>query len=81
MDKAKVAGIKVEQIDEAYTLQTCPTCGNQKKPKNRNYTCKCGFKYHRDGVGAINIRQKYLGRLGDPVVAAIAPPVGFRSEV
>ncbi len=48
---------------------------------NRNYTCKCGFQYHRDGVGAINIRKKYLDRLGDPVVADMAPPVGFRSEV
>ena len=31
--------------------------------------------------GAINIRQKYLGCLGDPVVEAMAPPVGFRLEV
>ena len=79
--KAKSLGIKVVSIDEAYTSQTCPKCGNPKKPTNRNYTCKCGFQYHRDGVGAINIRQKYLDRLGDPVVADMAPPVGFRSEV
>ena len=79
--KAKALGIKVELIDEAYTSQTCPKCGNRKKPTTRNYTCKCGFQYHRDGVGAINIREKYLDRLGDPVVAAMAPPVGFRSEV
>ena len=50
-------GIKVVKINEAYTSQTCPKCGSRKKPNNRNYTCKCGFKYHRDGVGAINIRQ------------------------
>ena len=67
--KAKVFGIKVVQIDEAYTSQTCPSCGNRKKPTNRTYTCPCGFKYHRDGVGAINIRQKYLGHFGVPVVA------------
>ena len=79
--KAKEAGMTVRQIDEAYTSQTCPKCGNRKKPTNRNYTCKCGFNYHRDGVGAINIRQKYLGRLGDPVVVDMAPPVGFRLEV
>ncbi len=79
--KAKVLGIKVEQIDEAYTSQTCRKCGNRKKSTNRNYTCGCGFKYHSDGVGAINIKQKYLGRLGDPVVAAMAPPLGFRLEV
>ena len=67
--KAKALGIKVKRIDESYTSQTCPKCGNRKKPTNRNYGCPCGFKYHRDGVGAINIREKYLGRFGDPVVA------------
>ncbi|MCY3553232.1 MAG: transposase [Candidatus Poribacteria bacterium] len=84
--KAEVLGIKVVQIDEAYTSQTCPSCGNRKKPNNREYTCKCGFEYHRDGVGAINILRKYQGCLGDPVVAAMgstrmAPPLGFRLEV
>ena len=84
--KAKALGIKVVQIDEAYTSQTCPKCGNRKKPSNRNYTCKCGFKYHRDGVGAINIRQKYLGHFGVPVVAErvsdrMTPPLGFRLKV
>ena len=79
--KAKAFGIKVVWIDEAYTSQTCPKCGNRKKPTSRNYTCKCGFQYHRDGVGAINIRQKYLGHLGVPVVAVMVPPVGFRCEV
>ncbi len=84
--KAKVLGIKVVGIDEAYTSQTCPSCGNRKKPSNRNYTCKCGFEYHRDGVGAINILRKYQGCFGDPVVAEMdsvrmAPPLGFRLEV
>ncbi len=79
--KAKALGIKVEVIDEAYTSQTCPRCGDKHKPSNREYKCKCGFVYHRDGVGAINIRKKYLGCLGDPVVAAMAPPVGIRLEV
>ena len=78
--KAKALGIKVEVIDEAYTSQTCPKCGNRKKPNNREYLCDCGFTYHRDGVGAINIRRKYLGCLGVPVVAAMAPPVGMRLE-
>ena len=85
--KAKVLGIKVVQIDEGYTSQTCPNCGDRNKPNNRNYACKCGFEYHRDGVGAINILRKYQGCLGDPVVAAMgnlsrmAPPLGFRLEV
>ncbi|RKU16510.1 transposase [Candidatus Poribacteria bacterium] len=79
--KAKALGIKVKHINEAYTSQTCPKCGNRKKPTNREYSCKCGFTYHRDGVGAINIRQKYLGCLSVPVVADMAPPLGFRLEV
>ena len=84
--KAKCLGIKVQTINESYTSQTCPSCGNRKKPANRNYTCKCGFKYHRDGVGAINIRQKYLGHFGVPVVAEMGttrmtPPLGFQLTV
>jgi len=79
--KAKALGIKVKHINEAYTSQTCPKCGNRKKPNKREYKCKCGFTYHRDGVGAINIRQKYLGCLGVPVVAHMAAPQGFRLEV
>lgn len=58
--KAKSVGIKVEYINEAYTTQTCPQCGKRYKPQSRNYNCKCGFKYHRDGVGAINIFKKYI---------------------
>ena len=79
--KAKALGMTVKLIDEAYTSQTCPSCGHRHKPSNRDYTCPCGFHYHRDGVGAINIRKKYLGCLGDPVVATMASPVGLRAEV
>ena len=84
--KAKSLGIKVKTIDESYTSQTCPKCGNRKKPTHRNYTCPCGFEYHRDGVGAMNIRRKYLGHFGVPVVAEMGfsrmtPPLGFRLEV
>ncbi len=49
-------GIKLEKINEAYTSQTCPNCGNRRKTNNRNYKCKkCGYENHRDIVGAINI--------------------------
>ena len=79
-DKCKAVGIKVKQVSEKYTSQTCPACGQRHRPSNRNYKCKCGFVYHRDGVGAINIRKKYQGRLNVPVEAAMAPPVGIRLE-
>lgn len=65
--KAELAGMDVELIDEAYTSRTCPDCGVVKdhSPNSRNFVCQeCGFRYHRDGVGSMNIRQKYLG--GDP---------------
>jgi len=56
-------GIKVEKQDEAYTSKTCPSCGKKNYVKNRNYRCsRCGFEYHRDGVGCVNIRNKYLGK-------------------
>jgi len=49
-------GIELIKVDEYYSSQTCPHCGNKKKIFNRNYKCKkCGYKQHRDIVGAINI--------------------------
>ena len=52
--------IKVLEISEVYTSQTCPCCGNKYKPMSRNYICKCGFTMHRDLVGAYNILSKHL---------------------
>ncbi len=77
--KAELAGIKVVSASEAYTSQTCPKCGHRKKPKNRNYHCKqCDFRYHRDGVGAINIFNKVSGLINNPVVGNLASPFGVR---
>ena len=78
--KAEMAGIGVIFESEAYTSQTCPKCANRKKPTNRNYTCThCGFKYHRDGVGAINLWSKVSGYLFYPVVGEkLAAPLGVK---
>lgn len=77
--KAELAGICVISASEAYTSQTCPKCANRKKPKHRNYICNhCGLKYHRDGVGAINLWSKVSGFLFHPVVGAMAVPVGVK---
>ncbi|MBN6186328.1 transposase [Aneurinibacillus sp. BA2021] len=54
--KAKLAGIKVEYVNPAYTSQTCPACSARNKAQDRTYKCECGFKKHRDVVGAMNIR-------------------------
>jgi putative transposase len=37
--KAKLAGITVERVDEAYTSQECPQCGHRQKPSGREYSC------------------------------------------
>ncbi|MHB9146176.1 MAG: RNA-guided endonuclease TnpB family protein [Symbiobacteriia bacterium] len=74
--KATRLGMATDLQDEAYTSQTCPACGHRHKPSGREYRCACGFRYHRDGVGSWNIRQKYLG--SGPVVGAMASPSGVR---
>ncbi len=75
--KAQLYGIKVVKISEAYTSKTCPVCGARNDVKGRNYKCSdCGFEYHRDGVGAINIWKRYLGN--SQVVVGLAPTRGVR---
>ncbi len=56
----------------------CLSCRKKNKPKNRNYRCSCSFRFHRDGVGANNIRAKYLGQV--PVVGLMARPSGVRFQ-
>ncbi len=53
--KATLVGIKVEYVNPEYTSQKCPKCGKHNKAKDRKYVCGCGFKAHRDRVGAMNI--------------------------
>lgn len=63
--KAAAEGIAVVLQNEAYTSQTCPSCGNKHKPKGRAYRCRsCGFSGHRDVVGQINILSKF--KFGEP---------------
>lgn len=56
--KAKEKGKKVVFVNEAYTSQTCPKCKKKHKPRGRDYICSCGYKTHRDIVGAWNILNK-----------------------
>jgi len=79
--KSERLGMVVELQDEHSTSKTCPVCEHKRKtsPSGRVFACtkkECKWQYHRDGVGAINIRRKYLG-LG-PVVGDMAPPTGMR---
>ncbi len=73
--KAERIGISVEQVDPAYTSQTCPACFARNKASDRRYVCSaCGWGGHRDAVGAINIsrRSAGTGAGGDSPRAAIA---------
>ena len=78
--KAESLGMEVVLQEESYTSRTCPKCGHvRSKVRGRVFRCtnkRCRFVWHRDGVGAVNIRQKYLG--SGPVVGVMAPPTGMR---
>jgi putative transposase len=79
--KAEQYGMHVVLQEEAHTSKTCPVCTRKRKsqPRGRLFCCvnpQCRWSWHRDGVGACNIRRKYLA-LG-PVVGAMAPPTGMR---
>src|ERR1700724_618195 len=57
--KAERLGIKIEQVDPAYTSQECPACRARNKAQDRTYVCAdCGWHGHRDSVGAINISRR-----------------------
>ncbi len=53
--KAKLEGIAIEYINPKHTSQTCPDCKTLNQARDRRYQCLCGFKTHRDRLGAINI--------------------------
>ncbi|MBK5247210.1 MAG: transposase, partial [Peptostreptococcaceae bacterium] len=53
--KAFLAGIKVEFVNPRNTSKKWPACETLNTAKDRKYTCSCGFKGHRDIVGAQNI--------------------------
>lgn len=58
--KLEAQGIIFAMQDESHTSQTCPVCERRKKVSSRNYSCRCGYKEHRDIHGAKNILSKYL---------------------
>ncbi len=68
--KAERLGIKVEQVDPAYTSQECPACSARNKAQDRTYICaECGWMGHRDVVGAINISRR--AGLSDERIGAV----------
>jgi len=65
IDKAAVAGIAVERVDERGTSSTCPRCRRRvPKPSGRNFACPhCGHVGHRDLVAAHNIAARSGGTI------------------
>ena len=79
--KAEMLGMAIVLQDEAYTSRTCPKCQHVRKSRcsGRVFRCtnkSCKYVAHRDGVGACNIRQKYLHC--DAVIGPMARPIGMR---
>src|SRR4051794_36311142 len=44
--KLKLRGVKVQLVEESYTSGTCPSCGEFRKQRNRNFHCRCGAEGH-----------------------------------
>lgn len=66
-DKAAVAGIAVELVNERGTSSTCPRCRDRViKPKGCHFFCPtCELRAHRDVVGALNVAPRG-SRGGEP---------------
>ena len=75
-DKAEVAGISLQMVDERGTSSTCPACASRTpKPSGRVLACPvCQFTGHRDLTAAANI----AARLGGGTTAAIPAGVTHR---
>lgn len=71
-DKAELAGITVQMVDERGTSSTCPECRKRvPKPAGRIFTCPhCNFRGHRDLVAAASI----AARAGGGITPAIQVP-------
>jgi IS605 OrfB family transposase len=68
--KCDDAGVWFEEVNEAYSTQTCSCCQSRTGPKGvaglgiREWTCEvCGAYHHRDVNAAINILAAGRGRL------------------
>ena len=82
--KAGLHGIRVIEVSESYTSQTCHACGQVRKSNRKHrglYACDCGWRVQADVNAAANIFQKAFkvsplierssGRVARPVVLPI----------
>jgi len=77
--KASAGGSRREQVNPAYSSQTCPTCGFVNKDNRRGDTfppqTHCGHADHADRVAAENLRARY----GDPEITLYTPKARVKS--
>ncbi|AIY87267.1 MULTISPECIES: RNA-guided endonuclease TnpB family protein [unclassified Thermotoga] len=80
--KADQVGIRVIEVDEAYTSQTCSVCGAVDRSSRLHrglYVCKhCGSVMNADTNGAFNILKKVSPSPKRVGVGALASPVRLR---
>jgi putative transposase len=71
-DKAEVAGVSVQLVDERGTSSTCPACHSRiPKPAGRVLICPaCPFTGHRDLSAAASIAARFGGGI-TPVIPAV----------
>lgn len=70
--KALTEGFRHEQVNPAYSSQTCPVCGfvDSGNRKGDVFVClHCGHENHADRVGALNL----LGRVADRQITRYTP--------
>jgi len=61
-EKANKAGIQCSNGDERGTSSHCPECRRRRKVRGREWRCPdCGFRGHRDVVGAVNMHRIAYG--------------------
>ena len=61
-EKSRKAGMECFNGTERGTSSHCPSCGHRHRPKGRKWACKkCGFRGHRDVVGAVNMHPLAYG--------------------
>jgi len=77
--KCDRAGVWFEEVNEAYSTQTCSCCKKRTGPKGREdlgireWTCSgCGMTHHRDMNAAVNILAAGHGRLAGGIPALTA---------
>jgi len=80
--KLRRHGIPLITISEADTSQTCPHCGHRNKVAGRTYRCRaCGYRAHRDGVGAVNILNKGMHGEIHPGTILVPERITYRRPV